>query len=98
MKEVKKRFNYSKIILRFGNKTDLLPKWFKENDWGVQTNYIQTTMLDYSNKDYFVRISYKEFELSISYSELAAMEMMSIVPIKQSFDEAEKIIEGLTTL
>jgi len=82
----------------FGNKFGLLPKWFKENDWGVQTNYIQTKMFDYSNKDYFVRISYKEFELLLSSPELAAMEMLSLVPKEQSFDEAEKIMEGLTTL
>ena len=82
----------------FGNKTGLLPKWFKENDWGVQTNYIQTKMFDYSNKEYFSSISYKEFELLLSSPELAAMEMLSLVPKGQSFDEAAKIMEGLTTL
>jgi len=89
--------SFSRVDL-FGNKTDLLPKWFKENDWGVQTNYIQTKMFDYSNKDYFVRITYKEFELLLSSPELAAMEMLSLVPNEQSFDEATKIMEGLTTL
>lgn len=89
--------SFSRVDL-FGNKTDLLPKWFKENDWGVQTSYIQTKMFDYSNKDYFVRITYKEFELLLSSPELAAMEMLSLVPKEQSFDEATKIMEGLTTL
>lgn len=55
-------------------------------------------MFDYSNKDYFLRITYKEFELLLSSPELAAMEMLSLIPKEQSFDEATKIMEGLTTL
>jgi hypothetical protein len=82
----------------FGNTPETLPKWFKDNDWGVQVNYIQTKMFDYSNVDYYTAILYKEFELLISSPELAAMEMLYLVPTAQSFDEALKITEGLTTL
>lgn len=82
----------------FGNKAGLLPKWFKDNDWGARINYIQTKMFDYSNLNYYTSIPYKEFELLISSPELAAMEMLYLVPTAQSFDEALKITEGLTTL
>lgn len=82
----------------FGNKAGLLPKWFKENDWGAQINYIQTKMVDYSNFNYYSSIQYGDLKLLISSPELAAMEMLYLVPTAQSFDEAAKIIEGLTTL
>lgn len=82
----------------FGNTPETLPKWFKDNDWEVQVNYIQTKIFDYSNVDYYTTILYKEFELLISSPELAAMEMLYLVPKVQSFDEAAKIMEGLTTL
>jgi len=38
------------------------------------------------------------FLIMISAPELAAMEMLYLVPNEQSFDEASKIMEGLTTL
>jgi len=82
----------------FGNKAGLLPKWFKENDWGAQINYIQTKMFDYSNVNYYSSLPYSDFKLLVSSPELAAMEMLSLVPKGQSFDEAAKIMEGLTTL
>ena len=82
----------------FGNKAGLLPKWFKDHDWGTQINFVQTKMFDYSNATYYTSISYKEFELLISSPELAVMEMLYLVPTAQSFDEALKITEGLTTL
>ncbi|MCL5028278.1 MAG: type IV toxin-antitoxin system AbiEi family antitoxin [Bacteroidetes bacterium] len=82
----------------FGNKAGLLPKWFKDNDWGTQITYMQTKMFDYSNVKYYVSILHKDFELFISSPELAAMEMLSLIPKGQSFDDAAKIMEGLTTL
>ncbi|MFZ0453449.1 MAG: type IV toxin-antitoxin system AbiEi family antitoxin domain-containing protein [Ignavibacteriaceae bacterium] len=82
----------------FGNKADLLPKWFKDNNWEHLINYIQTKMFDYSNADYYTKILHKDFELLISSPELASMEMLYLVPKDQSFDEASKIMEGLTTL
>ena len=82
----------------FANKAGLLPKWFKDNDWGVQTNYIQTKMIDYSNINYYSSILYKDLKLLISSPELAAMEMLSLIPKGQSFDESLRITEGLTTL
>ncbi len=82
----------------FGNKSDFLPKWFKDNNWGLATNYIQTKMFNYNNKDYYISILHKDFELLSSSPELAAMEMLYLIPNVQSFDETTKIMEGLATL
>ena len=90
--------NSLKRLDLFGNKGDHLPKWFKDNNWGPIINYIQTKMFKYNNKDYYISILHKDFELLISSPELAAMEMLSLIPKEQSFDEAAKIMEGLTTL
>ncbi len=82
----------------FGNKDDLLPKWFRNNKWGTPINYTQTKMFNYNNVNYYTSLQYSDFKLLISSPELAAMEMLSLVPKGQSFDEAAKIMEGLTTL
>ncbi len=55
-------------------------------------------MFKYNNKNYYITILYKDFELLITSQELAAMEMIYLIPKEQSFDEAAKIMEGLTTL
>ena len=47
----------------FGSKAGLLPKWFKDNDWGAQINYIQTKMFDYSNVNYYTSIQYGDFKI-----------------------------------
>jgi len=82
----------------FGNVPDKLPKWFSDKEWGTRINYLQTRVFKYRNTKYYTSVKYNEFNLLISAPELAAMEMLSLIPKGQSFDEALKITEGLTTL
>lgn len=82
----------------FGNVPDKLPKWFNDKEWGTRINYLQTKMFSYRNDKYYTSVQYNDFNLLISAPELATMEMLLLIPSGQTFDEAEKIIEGLTTL
>ena len=55
-------------------------------------------VFDYSRKEFFTAYNTGNFKITISSPELAAMEMLYLIPKEQSFDEAMKILEGLVTL
>jgi hypothetical protein len=55
-------------------------------------------IFDYGEEGYFTNYHLSNFSIKISAPELAAMEMLYLVPKEQSFDEAIKLVEGLTTL
>lgn len=82
----------------FGNKTDALPKWFIKSTWLPLIMYMQTKLFDYSTPELFSTFEMNNIKLNISSPELAVMEMLNLIPKGQSFDEAMKIMEGLTTL
>jgi len=82
----------------FGSKADILPKWFKDHDWRVSVIYIQTKLFKYNLLESYSNSLLGNVEVKVSSPELAALEMLHLVPKGQSFDEAAKIMEGLTTL
>lgn len=82
----------------FGTVGEKLPKWFIDYDWGVKVVYKSTNLIP---KDFEKPLSdyrHKEFAITISSLERAALEMLYYVPSKQGFDEALKIMEGLLSL
>ena len=58
----------------------------------------RTEVFDYDKPDYLTSYNTGTFEIKIASPELAAFEMLYLTPQEESFDEAEKIMEGLTTL
>jgi hypothetical protein len=89
--------NMIKIQL-FGSYGEKLPKWYTKQEWMKITNYIQTNLFGDNVRSYLSDTEIQSIRLKISSPELAAMEMLYLIPKKQSFDEANKIMEGLTTL
>ena len=85
-------------VYLFGGKADIPPRWFNNNDWRVPINYIETKLFNYYSTEFYSNIIYNNIDLQISSPELASMEMLYLIPKEQSFDEAIKIMEGLTTL
>lgn len=88
---------YSNIQL-YGNISESLPKWFLNQDWNVAVNYIQTKLFGDDTKKYLTETEIKNVRIKVSIPEMASMEMLHLVPKGQSFDEAAKIMDGLTTL
>ncbi len=82
----------------FGDQDSKLPKWFKGINWGVSINYFQTKLFNYSKSEYYALVRLSNIDVKVSSPEMATMEMLNLVPKAQSFDEALKIMEGLTTL
>lgn len=85
-------------IQLFGNYEEKLPKWYTKQEWMKKTNYMQTNLFGDNVSSYLSDTEIQGIRLKISSPELAAMEMVYLIPKEQSFDEANKIMEGLTTL
>lgn len=87
----------TKIVL-FGSKNEKLPAWFIKYKWNVDVNY---TMTDIFGKEILLGLTMYNtgsYEIKISSPERAALELCYQVPIKESFEELEQIMLGLTTL
>lgn len=85
-------------IQLYGNIIESLPKWFVEQDWKVSVSYIQTKLFGHDTKKYLTDTEMQNVKIKVSTPEMASMEMLHLVPKGQSFNEALKIMEGLTTL
>jgi group I intron endonuclease len=82
-------------VYLFSDRTENFNAWLKKNN---QLILKRNEVFDYNNQSYFSSHNTGSYEILISSPELAAMEMLYLVPLEQSFDEAIKIMDGLTTL
>lgn len=85
-------------IFLFGLPGVSLPKWFTDYDWGEKVEYITTKMLPISAANSFSLYEEKGYTIQLSSPERAIMEVLYLVPERQGFDEALRLMEGLTTL
>ena len=94
--------HYAKLrdheVFLYGQPREKLPAWFREYDWGVAVTYRTSNLFPGSLKAGLLDFPDPGFTITISSPERAAFEMLNNVPVKQSFDEALKIMESLTTL
>ncbi|MDO9576442.1 MAG: type IV toxin-antitoxin system AbiEi family antitoxin [Candidatus Cloacimonadales bacterium] len=90
-------FRFHNIYL-YGSTTDKLPLWFNKLQDADKCIFRSSNLFSEYPDEYFVEYSYKSFSIKISSPELAAFEMLHNLPQNQSFDEAYKIFENLTTL
>jgi hypothetical protein len=87
-----------RTLFLYSSSLTSLPKWFKNMDWGINVYFTSLHLFNRTIEDSFTGYKHKEFTLKISAPERAVLEMLYHVPLKQSFDEAMKIMESLTTL
>ena len=87
----------TKIVL-FGSKNEKLPAWFKNYKWEVSVRYVMTGLFGKDVELGMTAYNFGNYEIKISSSEKAAMELCYDVPTRESFDEMDQIMSGLTTL
>jgi len=75
-----------------------LPRWFQTGDWGRNVRFAHLNLFTEKIEKSLTDTVLNGLSLKISTPERAILEMLSFVPDSQSFDEAMKIMEGLTTL
>ncbi|MEO8231467.1 MAG: type IV toxin-antitoxin system AbiEi family antitoxin domain-containing protein [Ignavibacteriota bacterium] len=86
--------NENKVFL-FSDRKENIHSWLKKfNNVILKRNEV----FNYTKPENIKLYNTGNFYLRISSPELAAMEMLYLIPSEQSFDEALKIMEGLTTL
>jgi hypothetical protein len=86
-----------KIVL-FGSKNEKLPAWFKGYKWEVDIRYVMTGLFGKDTVPGLTVYNAGNYEIKISSPERAALEFCYDVPIRESFDELDQIMSGLTTL
>lgn len=88
--------NSNEIIHLMGEDNAILPKWFKNHNWGHSVNYCATSFLPAN----IGLIKYKElnFSINISSNERAILECLYLAPNKIDLIEIYQIIEGLVNL
>jgi hypothetical protein len=89
---------FSPNLNLFGKRNEKLPAWFSNKNWKVEINYFPSNLFTIDLLSFFSSYSYMNFAINISCPELAAFELLYHIPQKQSFDEAIKIFDNLTTL
>ncbi|MCF7792549.1 MAG: type IV toxin-antitoxin system AbiEi family antitoxin [Candidatus Cloacimonetes bacterium] len=85
-------------IYMYSSQEDRLPAWFFKLQDADKCIFRPTNLFSNFLESYFVNYQHKSFSIKIASSELASFEMLHNIPQNQSFDEAYKIFENLTTL
>ncbi|MBU1086589.1 MAG: type IV toxin-antitoxin system AbiEi family antitoxin [Candidatus Omnitrophica bacterium] len=87
----------AKIVL-FGAKNEKLPRWFKNYKWEAVVRYVMTGLFGENTELGLTTFNFGNYEIKISSAERAVVELCYDVPIRESFDELDQIMSGLTTL
>lgn len=85
-------------IFLYGPRGLILPAWFKGDRFDVQFVVTRTNLFPMDCRKGFTKFKEKDFSVTISAPERAAMEMLHLVPRDIGFDEAQLIMENLVTL
>jgi hypothetical protein len=96
-KTLNQPFRFHHVFL-YGSDDDRLPKWFYRLNDSDKCIFRPTKLFTNFPDCYFVNYQHKSFSIKISSPELATFEMLHNIPQNQTFDEANKIFENLTTL
>jgi hypothetical protein len=85
-------------VTLFGSPAEKLPAWFRTHDWGVRVVYTMTNLFPRGTDLGFTEFPVRDLTLRVSGRERAMLELLYLVPEKESFDEAKLLMEGQTTL
>lgn len=84
-------------VVLFAKPKTRLPTWFTDNTWSQPVRLVTTGVFVHSMQA-VSSVKVEEVELSVATLELAAFEMMYLVPKQQSYEEAMQVMESLTAL
>lgn len=84
-------------VILFARAKTRLPSWFSNHQWSQPVRLVTTGMFT-KHEDVVSIVKVEDIELAVATLELAALEMMYLVPKRQSFDEAMQVMESLAAL
>jgi hypothetical protein len=85
-------------VFLYGPRGLTLPAWFKGGRFAVQFVVTRTNLFPMDTREGFTELKEKDFSVTISAPERAALEMLHLVPKNIGFNEAQLIMENLVTL
>ncbi|WP_454060833.1 type IV toxin-antitoxin system AbiEi family antitoxin domain-containing protein [Candidatus Nitrospira salsa] len=85
-------------VTLFGLPNVKLPLWFKQYRWDVEIRYTTTNLFMSQDTHGLTQKDMGSYAVRLSTPERAVLEMLYEVPQRESYEEAELIMEGLTTL
>ncbi len=74
------------------------PRWFLKHDWGVDVEVQRTSLFFPDNGVGLSKMKANLFNIAVSSAERAMFELLELLPQEQTFDEAQKLMEGLGAL
>lgn len=82
----------------FGTPNVKLPAWFKEYPWEVTIRYTTNNLFSAAASQGLTRKEVGAYSVAMASPERAIMEVLSLAPKQESYEEAKLLMEGLTTL
>lgn len=86
----------TKKVFLFGSRSDWLPTWFLNYDWGLEIDYYPTSFLP--AEDGLTKIEMSSFSMKISDRIRAMMECLHLAPEKLDLVHCYEMMEGLNDL
>jgi hypothetical protein len=83
-------------VYLFAEKGEVLPTWFKNQDWKLNIDFITTRFLPPDLG--IIEIDYKNYKVNVSSPARAMLECLYLVPDRMDLMECYQIMEGLTDL
>lgn len=84
-------------VVLFGSAPTKLPSWFTGHTWSQSVSLVTSNSFG-KNEEATSSLKVGGVELTVATLERAAFEMMYLVPMRQSYDEALQVMESLTSL
>jgi hypothetical protein len=85
-------------VFLFGAPSTRLPSWFRQCDWGSALRFITTKLFADDPDLGLTKKDLATYAVTVSAPERAIMEVLYLMPMEGSFEEAGLLMEGLTTL
>ena len=82
----------------FGTSGTRMPAWFRQHDWGTELRYTATKLFADDPDSGLTKMELPTYAITVAAPERAIMEVLYLVPAKETFEEAGLLMEGLTTL
>jgi len=83
-------------VTLFGDKTEKLPAWFREHEWGVSVEFYPTSFLPPNLG--LTELELRAFSIKVSGAARALLECLYLAPEKQDLMECYELIEGMNNL
>lgn len=93
------KLGFGGMIFLFGNQgAKKLPKWFTDQNWKHKFHVTRNNLFPKEFEGGLTKVGSKPREITVSSPERAALEMLYLIPKKQSWEEADLIFENLRSL